>query len=62
MKKKQLRKLAQEIALREELMSQTDDESEKQELRDQIMDLCSKISGFEEMTLIDEMVQEILEK
>ena len=63
MKKKELKNLAQKIA-KAEMIIQSPDASmaEKSKAEQEIMKLSSHVDKLEDMILIDEMVQEILEK
>lgn len=60
MTKKELKKIAQQIAKLEQECNNL--EADTSMLHEQIINLCSKVTSIEEMTLVDEMVQEILEK
>lgn len=63
MKKKELKNLAQKIA-KAELIIQSSDSSmaERAKAEQEIMRLSSHVDKLEDMIVIDEMVQEILEK
>ena len=63
MKKKELKNLAQKIA-KAELIIQSSDSStaERAKAEQEIMRLSSHVDKLEDMIIIDEMVQEILEK
>lgn len=60
MKKKELKNLAKTIANCEYILQHTNDENEKMQARETIMQLSNKIHDFQDIDLIDEMVQEFL--
>ena len=60
MSRKELKKIAQQIAKLE--MACADPNNDIESLHNQIFDLCSKVTSLEDMTAIDEMVQDILQK
>lgn len=63
MKKKELKNLAQKIAKLELIIQAPDAEmADKAKAEQEIMKLSSHVNSFEDMVIIDEMVQEILEK
>lgn len=63
MKKKELKNLAQKIAKAERVIQSTDSTTaEKSKAEQEIMTLSSHVDKLEDMIIIDEMVQEILEK
>ena len=63
MKKKELKNLAQKIA-KAEMIIQSPDASmaEKSKAEQEIMSLSSCVDSLEDIVIIDEMVQEILDK
>lgn len=63
MKKKELKNLAQKIAKAERVIQSIDSTTaEKSKAEQEIMTLSSHVDKLEDMIIIDEMVQEILEK
>ena len=63
MKKKELKNLAQKIAKAELIIHSSDSTTlDKQKAEQEIMRLSSHVDKLEDMIIIDEMVQEILEK
>ena len=63
MKKKELKNLAQKIAKAERVIQSPDSTTaEKSKAEQEIMRLSSHVDKLEDMIIIDEMVQEILEK
>ena len=63
MKMKELKNLAQKIAKQERILQSPDCSSEdKAKAEQEIMKLSSKVQGFDDIMVIDELVQEILEK
>ena len=63
MKKKELKNLAKKIAECELIIQNKDsDPYDKEEARNQIFKLTGQIRDFSDLDLIDEMVQEILNK
>lgn len=62
MKKKELKNLAKKIASCEYILQTSDDNYEKDQARDEIMKISSGIHSFEDLDMIDEMVQELLAK
>ena len=63
MKKKELKNLAQKIAKEERIIqSPTASSEEKSRAEKEIMRLSSHVDKLEDMIIIDEMIQEILEK
>lgn len=61
MKKKELKKYAQRIAALEKIIESSDNRAEKLKAQDEIMSMSGSLTPFD-MMVIDEMVQEILEK
>ena len=62
MKKKELKNLAKKIAQAEYVLQNSDDIDEKQQARDEILKVSSGVHSFEDLDLLDEMVQEFLKK
>lgn len=62
MKKKELKNLAQKIANCEYIIENSNDNKEIDQARKTIMQLSSKVHDFQDLELIDEMVQEFLAK
>ena len=62
MKKKELKNLAKKIAEGEYILQTSIDEDEKQQARDEILRISSGIHSFDDLDLLDELVQENLNK
>lgn len=62
MKKKELKNLAKKVADCEYIIQTSDDSYEKNKAQDEIMRLSSMVHSFEDLDVMDEMVQEILSK
>lgn len=62
MKRKELKNLAKKIAKAEYILQHTDDLKIKAKAEAEIMELSGHVSSIEEMTIIDEMVQDLLEE
>ena len=62
MKKKELKNLAKKIAECEYTLQTTEDDYAKQQARDEILRVSSGVHSFEDLDLLDEMVQEFLNK
>ncbi len=62
MKKKELKNLAKKIAQAEYVLQNSEDIDEKQQARDEILKVSSGVHSFEDLDLLDEMVQEFLKK
>ena len=63
MKKKELKKVAAQIAQAEIDLQKSRDPDEKRELREKIMKLSSRITSLEDIMILDELIQnEIKEK
>lgn len=62
MKNKELKNLAQKIAKCEMIIQEGGDEGEILRAQEEIMKLSSHIKNFEDIVIIDEMVQDILKK
>ena len=62
MKKKELKNLAQKIANCEYIIETSDNQEDIQNAQNTIMQLSSKVHDFQDLDIIDEMVQDILRK
>lgn len=62
MKKKEQKALAQKIAKYELIVQTSDDKKRVRDAQDKIMELSGKVETLDDIAVIDEMVQEILEK
>ena len=62
MKKKELKNLAKKIADAEYIIQNSTDAKEVSKAQDAILELSGKAMSLEDMMIIDELVQEILEK
>lgn len=62
MKRKELKNLAQKIAKCEIVIQTSDDPELVQKAELEVMELSGKVTRLEEIAIIDEMVQDILEK
>lgn len=62
MKKKELKNLAKKIAQGEYILQTSTDVDEKQQARDEILRISSGVHSFEDLDILDEMVQEFLKK
>ena len=62
MKQKELKNLAKKIALIEKKLSITSDKKEQRELQNTIITLSNKIDNMEELFLLDELIQNFLDK
>lgn len=60
MKRKELMNFAKQIAQAERTIRDSDDPKEIKQAQDEIMQICSHIHNFEDMALVDEMVQTLL--
>ena len=60
MKKKELKALAQQIAEAELIIQQSDDKKEVSKAQRKIVELAKKVTNFEDIMDLDELVQEIL--
>lgn len=61
MKQKELKNLAKKIAKLELTMQATDDQDVIADCESQIMYLTGRVTSFEEIDALDEMIQEILQ-
>lgn len=62
MKTKELKSLAQKIAKAEMIVNTSTDKQEINRAKETIMKLSSHVDSLDDITAIDEMVQEILNK
>jgi len=62
MNKKELKGLAKKVADLEVKMSQATHPKEKAKLQAEIMKLCGKVNSLEDISIMDDMILEILEK
>ncbi len=60
MKRKELKNLAKKIAQAEYIIQTSDNQEEIQRAQMEIMTLSSHVDSLEDITIIDEMVQELL--
>ena len=60
MKKKELKNLAKKIAEAEYIIQNSDDTKAVAKAQDQILELSGKAMSLEDMTIIDELVQDLL--
>ena len=60
MKKKELKNLAKKIAKCEYVLQTSDNSEEKEQAREEIMKISSGIHSFEDLDVLDEMVQDLL--
>lgn len=62
MKKKDLKNLAKRLAKLEKKLSSTTDASETKKIQNEIIELSGQIQNVEEIFILDDMIQEILDK
>ena len=62
MKKKELKNLAKKIVKYELILQNSTDEKEKKQAQSEIMKLSSEVHSFDDIDLLDEMIQELLKK
>lgn len=62
MKKKELKNLAKKLAQYEYIIQTSEDSSMKRKAEEEILKISSGIHSFEDLDLIDEMVQDLLSK
>lgn len=62
MKKKEQKALAQKIAKYELIIQTSQDKKQVWDAQDKIIELSGKVESLDDIAVIDEMVQEILEK
>ncbi len=60
MKRKELKNLAKKIAQAEHIIQTSDNQDEIQRAQMEIMTLSSHVDSLDDITIIDEMVQELL--
>lgn len=60
MKRKELKNLAKKIAQAEHIIQTSDNQDEIQRAQMEIMTLSSHVNSLDDITIIDEMVQELL--
>lgn len=60
MKRKELKNLAKKIAQAEHIVQTSDNQDEIQRAQMEIMTLSSHVDSLDDITIIDEMVQEFL--
>ena len=61
MKRKELKNIAKKIAKAELIIQTSEDPAAVKRAQQEVMELCGQALSLEDMTIIDEMVQEILE-
>lgn len=61
MKQKELKNLAKKIAKYEKIIQTTQDPAERKQAENEIMKLSSSVHSFEDMVILDELIQDILE-
>ena len=62
MNKKELKGLAKKIANLELKRNKTTDKEELSKINSEIMNLCGKVKSFDDVTILDNLILEILEK
>lgn len=62
MKKKELKNLASKIAEAEYIVQTSTDSNAVHQAQEEIVKLCGKVKSIEDMVILDDMIQEILEK
>ena len=62
MKKKELKNLAQKIAKAELIIQTSDDPKAVKRAEQEIMSLSGQVDNLEDMVIIDELVQDLLDK
>lgn len=60
MKRKELKNLAKKIAQAEHIIQTSDNQDEIQRAQMEIMTLSSHVDSLDDITIIDEMIQELL--
>jgi hypothetical protein len=60
MKKKELRRLAEEIASKERIIQTTEDSFTRSEAQNEVIRLTEKIYDMEDMLILDSYIQEFL--
>ena len=61
MTKKEIKKIAKELARLEKILKETTDSEVRYKAEQEIITLTNKIEDFEDMVIIDELVMEYLE-
>ena len=61
MNKKELKGLAKKIANLELKRNKTTDKEELSKINSEIMNLCGKVKSFDDVTILDDLILEILE-
>ena len=61
MKQKELKNLAKKIAKHEKIIQTTQDPAERKRAENEIIKLSSSVHSFEDMVILDELIQDILE-
>jgi ribosomal protein L17 len=62
MRKKELRELAKKIAVQERIIQESSDQKAINRAMEAIVTLSSKVSSLSDITIVDEMVQDILKE
>lgn len=62
MKRKELKNIAKKVAECERILQASTDQHEREQARDEIFRLSSGVRSFEDLDLLDEMVQDLLSK
>lgn len=62
MKKKELKELATKIAKCEYIIQTSSDKKKVMRAQDEVMTLCGRVESLEDITVIDEIAQDILQK
>lgn len=62
MTKKELKKLAKELARLENILKTTDDSDTRYHTEQEIMSLTNKVENLEDMVMLDEMIMTLLEQ
>lgn len=62
MTKKELKKMAKELARLENILKTTDDSDTRYHTEQEIMTLTNKVENLEDMVMLDEMVMTLLEQ
>ena len=62
MTKKELKKMAKELAKLEHVLKATDDSEVRYRTEQEIMTLTNKVEDLEDMVMLDEMVMALLEQ
>ena len=62
MTKKELKKMAKELARLESTLKNTEESNARYQIEQEIMTLSNKVEDVEDMIILDEMIMELLEK